>query len=134
LLNASSGEPDTHEPFTEDENYDSIVSHTAHKNVDIIGSHRGTNSPSEILSGRNFSGMLKSLMNDYDYIIMEGASMNDFPDTKELVGYADLVLPVFSAESEIRQSDKESIKYLQSLNGKLVGAILNKVESKNLKI
>jgi len=134
LLNASGGEPDTHETFTEDPSYDSIVSHTAHKNVDIIGSHRGTNSPSEILSGRNFKGMLDSLKSDYDYIILEGASLNDYPDTKELVGYADLVLPVFSAESEIRQSDKESIRYLKSLNGKLVGAILNKVESKNLRI
>ncbi len=134
LLNPAKGDEPAEDFVEEEQGYESIVSATAHKNVDIIGSHRGTDSPSEILSGRNFKGMLESLKQDYDYIIMEGASMNDYPDTKELIGYADLVMPVFSAESQIRNSDKESIQYLRSLNGKLMGAILNMVDSKNLKL
>ncbi|MEQ8572732.1 MAG: hypothetical protein RIB63_01625, partial [Fulvivirga sp.] len=92
------------------------------------------NSPMEILAGKDFKTMLEAFKVSYDYILMEGASLNDFPDAKELVEYADVVLPIFSAESVIKQEDKESINYLKNLNGKLMGAVLNKVDNENLKI
>lgn len=111
-----------------------IIYPTGHKNIDIIGSNPSTNSPMEILAGRDFKKMLKTFEQSYDYIIMEGAALNDFPDTKELVKYVDVVLPVFSAESTIKQVDRESIGYLKSLDGRLMGAVLNKVEKENLKI
>lgn len=113
---------------------DNIIFKTAHENIDIIGSNTSANSPMEILAGRDFTSMLEVFKRSYDYILMEGASLNDFPDTKELVEYADVLIPVFSAESVIKQVDKESISYLKHLNGKLSGAILNKVSSENLKI
>ncbi|MBL6448914.1 hypothetical protein JMN32_21560 [Fulvivirga sp. 29W222] len=111
-----------------------IIHPTGHRNIDIIGSNPSTNSPMEILAGRDFKKMIKTFQQNYDYILMEGAALNDFPDTKELVEYVDIVLPVFSAESTIKQQDKESISYLKSLNGRLMGAVLNKVENENLKI
>ncbi|MEQ8475989.1 Wzz/FepE/Etk N-terminal domain-containing protein [Fulvivirga sp.] len=113
---------------------DNIIFRTAHENIDIIGSHTSANSPMEILAGKDFKTMLEAFKVSYDYILMEGASLNDFPDAKELVEYADVVLPIFSAESVIKQEDKESINYLKNLNGKLMGAVLNKVDNENLKI
>ena len=121
----------------EQEDYDftrKIIHPTGHRNIDIIGSNPSTNSPMEILAGRDFKKMIKTFQQNYDYIIMEGAALNDYPDTKELVEYVDVVIPVFSAESTIKQLDKESIHYLKSLNGRLMGAVLNKVENENLKI
>lgn len=133
LLNNNNGEAlpedDPSSDFTKN-----IVFPTGHKNIDVIGSHSSTNSPMEILAGKDFKKMLKTFEQHYDYVLMEGASLNEFPDTKELVKYVDVVLPIFSAESTIKQADKESIQYLKSLNGRLAGAILNKVEDENLKI
>jgi Mrp family chromosome partitioning ATPase/uncharacterized protein involved in exopolysaccharide biosynthesis len=106
----------------------SIISSTSNENIDIIGSSRVNNSPSEIFSGKNFDDMLKKLLGHYDYIFMEGSSLNDYSDTKELIQYADKVIPVFSAKSPLKQRDKETVNYLQSLNGKLTGAVLNKVD------
>lgn len=112
---------------------ENIISKTAHQNIDIIGSKRGNSSPSEILSGRDFKGMIEVFKNDYDYVLMEGASLNEYPDTKELVEFVDVILPVFSADTSLKQVDRDSVKYLKSLNGKLMGSILNKVENQNLK-
>ena len=41
----------------------------------------------------------------YDYIFMEGAPLNGYSDSKELVQYADGVIAIFSATSEI-QTDR----------------------------
>jgi uncharacterized protein involved in exopolysaccharide biosynthesis/Mrp family chromosome partitioning ATPase len=122
----------SHEPeedFGKDRDF---ITHTKYKNIHVIGSRVDNDSPSEILSGRDFLGMLTELRMVYDYIFLEGAAMNDFPDTKELIGYADKVVAVFSAESVVKQLDKESISYLSQFNGKLVGAVLNRVEVKDL--
>ncbi len=111
---------------------ENIISKTAIKNIDVIGTINSHESPSEILSGKDFSGLLNSISGKYDYILMEGAALNDYPDTKELMKFADKVISVFSAESSIGQEDKESLQYLKALNGKLIGAVLNKVKAHNL--
>ncbi|UII19188.1 GumC family protein [Fulvivirga ligni] len=130
LIPSKSGEPASEE--TEKDSR-SIISKTAHRDIDIIGSISSTDSPLEILSGRNFKFLIEDLKLDYDYILMEGASINNYSDTMELAAFADKVLPVFSAESVIKQVDKESIKYLRTLNGQLIGSVLNKVKTKDMK-
>jgi len=112
----------------------SIINTTMHKNIDIIGNQAHDNSPSEIFTGKDFSTMLTELTYTYDYILLEGASLNDYSDTKELVNYVDKVIPVFSADNSLSQMDKESIRYLKSLNGKLSGSVLNKINLNDLKI
>jgi polysaccharide biosynthesis transport protein len=109
-----------------------IISRTSDVNIDVIGSNSGPESPSEILAGRDFVGMLQQLRNHYDYIIMEGASLNQYSDSKELLSYADKVLAIFSAESSLSSADRESIEFMKNLNGAFLGAILNKVDMKNV--
>ncbi|MCG8384273.1 MAG: AAA family ATPase, partial [Cytophagales bacterium] len=107
-----------------------IINRTGHENIDVIGSSVGTSSPSEIFSGRDFRNMLDIVSMNYDYVFMEGPSLNKYPDTKELLAYVDKVIPVFSADSVIKQVDSESIEFLKTLNGQFLGAILNNVETK----
>ena len=110
-----------------------IISPTINENIDIIGSKKGYESPSEIFAGRKFTSMLETLQGAYDYIFLEGASLNDYSDTKELISFADGIIAVFSAKSTLKQTDKESIKFLKNFNGKFMGAILNQVDSKDVK-
>lgn len=117
---------------TSHEESSTFISKTSDKNIDIIGNTPGVDSPSEILAGRDFTSMISRLRESYDYILMEGACLNDFSDTKELMDYADKVITVFSAESTISQLDKESITFIKNLNGAFMGAILNKVDEKNV--
>jgi len=111
---------------------DNIISSTGIKSIDIIGSKVGISSPSEVFAGRNFHAIMEYLKTKYDYIFLEGAALNEYSDTKELISFVDRVIPVFSAENSIHQMDKDSLRYLKSLEGKLLGAILNKVDTKNL--
>ena len=110
----------------------SIINRTRFNGVDIIGNVGGRDSPSEIMAGRDFKEMIHNLSMQYDYVLMEGPALNDYSDSKELIGYADKVIPVFRADTSLSHADKESISYLKSINGRLMGTILNNVKLKNL--
>lgn len=101
-------------------------------NVDIIGNKGGSHSPSEILAGKNFRRVLEGFSTKYDYIFLESASLNEYSDTRELAPYVDKVVAVFDANSSLKNIDRESIDFLNNLNGKFMGGILNNVDLKNL--
>jgi Mrp family chromosome partitioning ATPase/uncharacterized protein involved in exopolysaccharide biosynthesis len=127
------GQSEKHD-MSEEDFASSIIYPTGHRGISIIGNNGGNESPSEIFAGRDFGEMIRKLSETYDYIIMEGAALNNYSDTKELIDYTDKVLTVFSAESVIKQLDRESIDYMKGLNGKFMGAVLNKVNTKELAI
>ncbi|MEM1322245.1 MAG: hypothetical protein AAGG75_18430 [Bacteroidota bacterium] len=102
------------------------------ENVDIIGNKRSFQSPSEVFADKDFDSFINRMSADYDYVFLESAAMNKYSDTKELVEYVDKVVAVFAAESEIKQVDKDSISFLKGLGAQFLGAVLNKVELKNL--
>ena len=120
--------------FEHENSYD-LINPTKYKNIYIVGnSGGGSESPAEILSGRDFTNLVSILADSFDYVLMEGASLNDYSDTKELVRYADKVVAVFSAETSIRQLDREAIQYFKSLGKKFGGCVLNRVDTKDLKL
>jgi Mrp family chromosome partitioning ATPase len=84
------------------------------------------------MAGRDFKEMIHNLSLQYDYVLMEGPALNDYSDSKELIAYADKVIPVFRADTSLSQMDRESINYLKSINGRLMGTVLNNVQLKNL--
>ncbi|MEM9823415.1 MAG: AAA family ATPase, partial [Bacteroidota bacterium] len=102
-------------------------------NVDIIGNTGTYQSPSEVFAGKDFHKFVDGLAKNYDYIFFEGAPLNSYSDTKELVQYVDKVISVFASESDIKQVDQNSIDYLRSLGHKFLGGILNKMDLKDLK-
>jgi polysaccharide biosynthesis transport protein len=104
-----------------------MITKTGVKNVDIIGCKGGDYTPSEILPKNHLLNYLPDLLKKYDYIFMEAAPLNGFTDTKELVQYADGIIAIFSAHAEIKQADKESIKFLSGMKDKFLGAVLNKI-------
>lgn len=110
----------------------SIISPTTIENVDIIGCKGGDYTPAEVLGDNNLLAHLSNLTGVYDYILLEGAALNERSDSKELLAFADTMVTVVSAKSTIKQTDKESISFLQSVNGKFTGAILNYVEKGNI--
>lgn len=127
-------EEEDENPFEGDNTYD-MINPTKYKNIFIVANAGGGNeSPAEILSGRDFNNLIAALVDSFDYILLEGAALNDYSDTKELVKYADKIIAVFSSESVIKQQDKESIAYFKSLGKKFAGCILNKVDTKDLKL
>ena len=116
----------------ETKNANSKSSMFSMENVDILGNRGGMSSPSELFAGKEFRKLLENFTNTYDYIFLEGPALNKYADSKELIEYVDKVITVFSANNSVDAADKKSINYLQKLNGKLMGAVLNKLEMINL--
>ncbi|MGN6533115.1 MAG: exopolysaccharide transport family protein [Ginsengibacter sp.] len=102
--------------------------------VDMIGCSEGDYTPSEILPKNHLLNHLPEILKVYDFIFLEGAPLNNYTDTKELIHYSDAVVAVFSSESILSASDKESIKFLRQNKEKFLGAILNKVPEENLNL
>ncbi len=100
--------------------------------IDLIANTGNYLSPSEIFAGKDFHTFLDKLTLYYDYVFFEAPAMNKYSDAKELSEYADRVVAVFSAESDLRAEDKESLSFIQSLGNKFMGAVLNKLDLKNL--
>jgi Mrp family chromosome partitioning ATPase len=101
----------------------------------IIGSQGGDYTPSEVLpSENNLLIHLQALLEEFDYIFLEGPPLNDFSDSRELVGYVEGVVAVFSATDIIKQIDKESAKFFKDLNGKFCGSILNMIDLENVNV
>jgi polysaccharide biosynthesis transport protein len=112
---------------------EALVTSSGFKNIDVIGCEGGNYSPSEIFSNINLGNILSELRKEYDYIFLEGAALNEYSDTKELVNYVDKIIPVFSSRSDIKYADENSIEYLHSLEDKLLGSVLNHVDLDHLK-
>ncbi|GAB4416521.1 MAG: hypothetical protein OHK0039_25950 [Bacteroidia bacterium] len=110
----------------------SLISNSVFEGVDVIGCEGGSYSPAEVLQPEVFENLLISLAESYDIILMEAPELNNYSDAKELMPYAAKTLAIFSATTGINAADKVSIQYLKSLDNKLMGAILNKVELNNL--
>jgi polysaccharide biosynthesis transport protein len=124
-------EEDRYQP----ENSYDLIHPTKYKNIYIVGnSGGGHESPAEILSGRDFGNLILTLSESFDYVLLEGASMNEYSDTKELVRYTDKVISVFSSEASMKQLDRESVQYFKSLGKKFGGAVLNRVQTKDFKL
>jgi len=109
-----------------------LISKTKIENVDIIGCRGGDYTPSEILPKNHVLNYLQEFLAKYDFILMEGAPLNGFTDTKELAKYAEGIVVIFSAKSQIKPVDKESIKYFKTIPGKFLGAVLNQVNAEEL--
>jgi uncharacterized protein involved in exopolysaccharide biosynthesis/Mrp family chromosome partitioning ATPase len=111
---------------------DDIIKKTYNQYIDIIGCKTTQMTPGEVLSDIDFEVIIDWLRVNYDYIFLEGASLNSFSDSKELIKYIDHIIPIFSARENLTQEDKESVKYLKTLGPKLGPAILNQVELEDL--
>jgi succinoglycan biosynthesis transport protein ExoP len=105
---------------------------TSIKNVDLLGCVGGEYSPSEIFDFEKFRSALQTIRSAYDYVLIESSALNYYTDTKELAQFVDGIITVFSAESVVKESDKTSMEYLQTLDDRFMGAILNKVKLENI--
>jgi polysaccharide biosynthesis transport protein len=101
-------------------------------NATIIGNKGGYNSPSELLAGVDFKKKIRDLGKQFDYIFLEAACLGKYSDARELVDYVDKVIPIFDASSSLTQAEEDALAFYKSQGDKMMGSILNKVETKNI--
>lgn len=109
-----------------------LVGATHLENVDIIGCQQRDVTPLEVLNDLDMSAFIEFMKTEYDYIFIEGAALNSYSDSKELAGYAEGVVTVFSATALLSQADHDSFKFISSLGEKSHGVVFNKVLTEHL--
>ncbi|WP_298713247.1 AAA family ATPase [Chitinophaga sp.] len=103
-------------------------------NIEVIGCKGGDYTPTEILPANHLLNYLPDLKKHYDFILMEGAPLNDYTDSKELEKYAEGVIAIFNSNATLKQNDKDSIEFLHSLDSKFLGAVLNNIHDDFLEL
>lgn len=114
------------------ETANNITSPTTIKNVSIISNEGSILSPSEIISLEQLNTLTEHFARQFDVILLEGAALNLYPDTRELSLISDKVISIFSANESIKPSDQSSIDFLTAMKGRHLGTVLNKVKMENI--
>lgn len=102
------------------------------KGIDTIGCKHSFNSPFEVAKRNLDVSVFDDLIQSYDYIFIEGPSLNRYSGSKELELVCEKIIGVFSASKVLEEPDKLSVEYLKSLGDKLIGAVLNNLTLENL--
>ncbi len=112
-----------------------LVNSSQFENVFFVG-NTGISSGTlaELLPFKEIQSFISTLSDQFDYILLEGPALNEFPDTRELITFTDKVVVVFSAESRLGSMDRQSLDYLESLGNKVSGAVLNKVNPEDMNL
>ncbi len=111
----------------------SICGTTPYDDLYIIGCKEGNYTPAEVLYNLDMNVFLHALRKEFDYILIEGAALNSYSDSKELAQYAEAVFTVFAADASISPADTESFDFITKLKEKNHGVILNNVLTENIK-
>ncbi len=99
---------------------------------DLLGNRGFAGTPMEILAGKDFIGFLEELGELYDIILMEGAGLALYSDSKELIRFCDTAVSVFSAKTSLDSRDRDAIRFLREHKDKHLGAVLNGVKPGDL--
>ncbi|MBE7175234.1 MAG: AAA family ATPase [Mucilaginibacter polytrichastri] len=108
------------------------VAPTKYKNVDIIGCKEDYNLSSIKFPNHAPLNRFKQLSDKYDFVFIEGPSLNGYSDSKELAKYVDGIIMVTSAKTPWKYQDKQSLEFLQSMDDRFIGTILNMVDPQDL--
>lgn len=109
-----------------------VWSKTPVEGLSVIGCESGSQTPSEALYNIDMKSFFEKLTEHFDYVLVEGAALNDVVDSQELAIYSDAVFTVFSANNSITPADEKSIRFISSLGEKNKGTVLNNVLKDNL--
>ena len=98
--------------------------------ISVIGNRGGDASLFEISNKSGIRHRLDELKAKFDIIIIETGSLDMLSKSKEWMQFTDKAVAVFENDQNIKEEANTYIDYLHSLNGKMLGWVLNKVPVK----
>ncbi len=107
-------------------------SKTPVEGLSVIGCDSSSQTPSEALPNFDLAQFFAKLKEQFDFVLIEGAALNEVVDSQELAIYSDAVFTIFSANNAITPADEKSIRFISSLGEKNKGTVLNHVLKENL--
>ena len=108
-----------------------VVYSTNIKNLHMIFAGPVPPNPAELLGSNNFKIAISKLKTVYDYIIIDTPPLGSVIDGAIIANECDGSIMVISANEVSRRFAKKVVEQLKMANCPVLGAILNKVDTKN---
>lgn len=106
-----------------------IICETNIDNLDVIFTGTKSPNPAELLGSSKFERMLAKCKEDYDYIIIDCPPLGSVIDAALVAKSCDGTIMVIEADSVSYKLAQNVKKQLETADCKILGAILNKVQS-----
>ena len=114
------------------------IGHLERYNIDILLSGTIPPNPVELLSKSNFADIIKSVENEYDYIIIDAPPVGVVTDAAVLSKFADGVIMVVGQGLAKQQQIDKAKTSLENVKANVIGAVLNNydasIDNKNANI
>ena len=105
-----------------------IVYRTSEPYLSMIFSGNCPPNPSELLSGARFEGLLETLKEAYEYIIIDAPHIGSLVDGTIIGRYADGTLLVIRNDFVKTKEAKRAKQKIEQNGGKVLGVVLNRVK------
>jgi len=109
-----------------------IAGNTPQEGLYIIGCREANSTPAEALYNIDMTEFFNYLKTSFDYILIEGASLNNYADSREIAKNVEGIFAVFAADAAVQLVDQESLRFIAEMKEKNHGVILNKVLTENI--
>lgn len=114
-----------------DNEYKEYISATKIENLYVIPRGVVPPNPSELLSSKKNTELIKELKKHFDIIIMDGAPVTGLSDSLILSSMVDRVIIVSSINHTPKTELKNTIKSLQKVGANIAGIIVNRITTKS---
>jgi capsular exopolysaccharide synthesis family protein len=101
------------------------VAQRVNTSLDVYAVGNTTGRLLQVLRSRRLSGFLSTLADGYDYVLVDAAAVNHYPDAQGLAGVVKDVVLVAHTDRTPREAVAQAKKRLESSGGRLVGLVLN---------
>jgi capsular exopolysaccharide synthesis family protein len=118
--------------LVEDWDWQDIVCQSKIESLFILPAGSNTLNPVELISSSEMKDLIKKLEESFDYIILDTPPVVLFTEAQVLSQFTDGYLIIISANESDRQAAYKAVKLLQIAEGKIIGALLNKVSDTKL--
>lgn len=97
------------------------------ENLYLLSSGSNTINPAELLGSNNMRKLIEKLEDEYDFIILNGASLGAITDSVALSTMVDGTILICESEKTKIQDIKIAKEILKKININIIGVIINKV-------
>lgn len=99
--------------------------------LDLLASKQAIESPSELLSNSAFAGLLKSVAQKYDRVIVDAPPLGVAADAQVLAALCDVTVLVLRADYSTRRITQHARDLLLTVGARVAGVVVNDVSDKD---
>lgn len=107
-----------------------LICRTNYPNMDIIFAGHGAPNPSELLEEEAFGSLVQGLREQYDYVIIDTPPAANVVDANIIARHCDGVVLVIESDAVSYKTAQKAIKHLSRSGCRVLGAALNKVDTR----